>query len=76
MNLNAYLEKLDWKAETSICRRVFTTSRGHVTAAAILPATKPAEKFTPRTLHAPPASPTEASNFLLIWKGQEKRALS
>lgn len=51
---------------TSICRRVFATSSGHVAAAARLPATKPAEKLAPRTLAAVASSPIRPIILLLI----------
>lgn len=52
--------------KTSIWRRVFATSRGHVAAAARVPATKPAVKFAPTTLVAVASSPTRERIFLLI----------
>lgn len=51
---------------TSICRRVFATSSGHVAADAKVPATKPAEKFTPRTVAALGSSPISPRIFFLI----------
>jgi hypothetical protein len=54
------------KKITSICLRVFATSNGHVAAAAMLPATKPAEKFAPKILTAFASSPTRLSSLLLI----------
>lgn len=50
---------------TSIWRRVFATSSGHVAAAARLPATKPAEKFAPRTLATVASSPIRPYILLL-----------
>jgi hypothetical protein len=60
------------KATTSICRRVFATSRGHVAAAARLPATKAAEKFAPKTLKALGSSPTKLRSLLLIYINRKK----
>lgn len=51
---------------TSICLRVFATSNGHVAADARLPATKPAEKFAPRTVAALASSPVKLRSLLLI----------
>lgn len=50
---------------TSICLLVFATSSGQVAAAARLPATKPAEKFTPSMLAALASSPTTLRSRLL-----------
>ena len=63
--------KIFRKEKTSICRRVFATSRGHVAAAARLPATKPAEKLAPNTLAALALSPTNPSSFLLTYKDEK-----
>lgn len=51
--------------KTSICLRVLATSNGHVAAAARLPATKPAEKFAPRTVTALDSSPVTLRSLLL-----------
>jgi hypothetical protein len=59
--------------QTSICLRVFATSSGHVAPAARVPATKPAEKFAPRTLNIPASSPpTKLRSFLLVCKAKVK----
>lgn len=51
---------------TSICLRGFPTSNRHVAADARLPATKPADKFTPRTVAALASSPVKLRSLLLI----------
>lgn len=61
-----------YREMTSICLRVFATSRGHVAAAARLPATKAAEKFAPRILAALASSPTKPRSFFLICKDRDQ----
>lgn len=66
----------DIKKPTSICLLVFATSRGHVAAAARVPATKPAEKFAPKTLAALPSSPTKARSFRRVCRKYSTNMLS
>lgn len=54
---------------TSICRRVFATSSGHVAADAKIPATNPAEKFATRIVAALASSSTRPRILFLICKG-------
>lgn len=58
---------------TSICLRVLATSRGQVAAPARLPATKPAEKFAPRTLATLDSSPTKLNSLLLIYTNSKQK---
>lgn len=63
------------QTQTSICLLVFATSRGQVAAAAMLPATNPAEKFAPKTLAALPSSPTNLRSLLRFYQ-QTRRNVS
>lgn len=59
-------KRVQMKKPTSICRLVLATSKGHVAAAARLPATKPAKKFAPSTSATLGSSPIRPNNLLLI----------